>query len=98
MILIIGYGNPLRQDDGVGIQVVEQLQGLLHNRIPEEVEVIARHQLTPELVEPISRASYVIFVDAAESGTPGEIMELQVEHSPTPQPFTHNLTPAALLQ
>lgn len=98
MILIIGYGNPLRQDDGVGPQVIERLKLLFHDRIPGEVEVMARHQLTPELVEPISRASYVIFIDAAERGEPGEIMEIAVEHSPTPQPFTHNLTPAALMQ
>ena len=32
--------------------------------------VLAEHQLTPELAEPISRASLVIFVDAREGGQP----------------------------
>ena len=58
--LIIGYGNPLRGDDGLGWRAAEQLAEI----IPQsEAEVIACHQLTPELAEPISRARLVIFID-----------------------------------
>ena len=62
--LVIGYGNTLRRDDGVGVRTAEAVAAL---NLPE-VRVIARHQLAPELAEPISRARAVIFVDAAASG------------------------------
>jgi hydrogenase maturation protease len=83
-LLIIGYGNPLRGDDAVGYQVAESLGA------------IAVHQLTPELMEPISRASRVVFIDAAATGIPGTVEERAV----LPQPataFTHHATPEALL-
>jgi hydrogenase maturation protease len=48
--LIIGYGNPLREDDGVGWQVADQL---LKNS-EGSIKVLTAHQLTPELAEPIS--------------------------------------------
>ena len=53
-VLVLAYGNPLRRDDGVGWVIGERLAELL----PEEaVDVRVLHQLTPELAEPISRAS-----------------------------------------
>ena len=45
-VLIIGYGNPLRADDGVGWQAARRLAEL---RQDEFVETLALHQLTPEL-------------------------------------------------
>ena len=65
MMLIIGYGNPLRGDDGVGWRVAEAAGTAL----PEgAATVLAVHQLTPELSAPISRAGRVVFVDAAAEG------------------------------
>jgi hydrogenase maturation protease len=58
-ILIIGYGNPLRSDDGAGQKVAEAFFG--HN----EIEAIATHQLTPELAETIAQFEEIYFVDAA---------------------------------
>lgn len=60
-ILIIGYGNTLRSDDGVGPKIAE---AVLNMRFPG-VQALAMPQLTPELADPISRADVVIFVDAA---------------------------------
>jgi hydrogenase maturation protease len=59
-LLVIGYGNTLRRDDGVGVYLAEALTA----RGWPGVEVIACHQLTPELAEPISRAAAVVFADA----------------------------------
>src|SRR5215472_4005839 len=67
-VLIIGYGNPLRADDGVGWRMACRLGELVRD---EPFEVLAVHQLTPELAEPISRAELVIFVDASHNGLPG---------------------------
>jgi hypothetical protein len=49
--LLIGIGNPLRGDDGVGWHLVGE-RGL------------CRHQLTPELAEALAAAERVLFVDA----------------------------------
>ena len=84
-ILIIGYGNPLRGDDGVGYMAAERLDGL------------ARHQLTPELMEPISQAASVIFIDAKIGGQPGAIEERTLQPAPSGNAFTHHATPEALL-
>src|SRR2546421_12899232 len=67
--LVIGYGNPLRTDDGVGWQVAQQLA----TDLADDVDVIGTHQLTPELAEPISRAGLVVFVDAGVGGEPGHV-------------------------
>lgn len=59
-ILIIGYGNTLRSDDGVGQRVAE----LVGEWELQNVRSLSVHQLTPELAEAISQAELVIFVDA----------------------------------
>ncbi len=59
-ILIIGYGNTLRSDDGAGQRVAE----LVAEWNLPNVRSLPVHQLTPELAEPISQAELVIFVDA----------------------------------
>ena len=93
--LIIGYGNPLRGDDGLGWHVAERLRSLLKG---PDAEVLAVQQLTPELMEPISRAERVIFIDASAEGTPGEVRERVI--SPTSEDrvrFTHSSSPEGLL-
>ncbi|WP_013320370.1 hydrogenase maturation protease [Gloeothece verrucosa] len=61
--LIIGYGNTLRGDDGVGVRVAETIA----TQQWPAVQVLAVHQLTPELAENIASAKGVIFVDAVPS-------------------------------
>ena len=70
-VLVIGYGNTLRSDDGVGAAVVSQLAKVL--RQVETCECMVVHQLTPELAEPISRAQRVVFVDASSIFPAGRI-------------------------
>jgi hydrogenase maturation protease len=92
--LIIGYGNPLRGDDGLGWHVAERLRALIRK---PEVEILALHQLTPELMDPISRAGNVIFIDACVGPVPGEIQERSLEPQASGAAFSHHATPAALL-
>jgi len=93
--LIIGFGNPLRGDDAVGFLAAERLR---EHVLGADVEVLARHQLTPELMEPIGRAERVIFIDAALEGEPGGISAARVEARPDAEAaFTHFATPGALL-
>lgn len=72
--LVIGYGNTLRCDDGVGQKVAESVQ----EWNLENVRSLARHQLTPELAEDIAQANIVIFVDAVAI-SPETTVEIQVQ-------------------
>jgi hydrogenase maturation protease len=85
-VLIIGYGNPLRGDDGFGYRAAERIPG-----------AIAVHQLTPELMDPISRADHVIFLDASAEGVPGEVRRRELMPAEGGRPFTHHATPEGLL-
>ena len=62
-ILVIGYGNPLRGDDGFGGLAA----GYVEERHIPGLEVIVSHQLNPELAEPLHNSSYAIFLDAVAS-------------------------------
>lgn len=65
-ILVIGYGNTLRGDDGVGYYMAEAVEAW---DLPE-VEAHCCHQLTPELAADIAAADKVIFVDATSPQNP----------------------------
>jgi hydrogenase maturation protease len=93
-VLIIGYGNPLRGDDGFGWQAATRLLALIAD---PEVEVLPVQQLTPELMEPVSRAGRVVFIDAAAAGEPGVLQERSVAADPETRRFTHHSTPGGLL-
>lgn len=94
MILVIGYGNPLRGDDGVG----QLLACHLAERNPQpDVAVLPCHQLTPELAEPVSRARVAVFIDVCLSEHPGEMRCRTVVPAPAGGAFTHNVSPESLL-
>lgn len=93
-VLVIGYGNPLRQDDGFGWQVAERLIQESTNGI----RAIPCHQLTPELAEPLSRCHVAIFVDAREGEPVGQLEWEPAFSTPSATPsFTHSVAPADLL-
>jgi hydrogenase maturation protease len=94
MLLVIGYGNPLRSDDGIGQVVVKALEARVRSKA---LRIITTHQLTPELAEPISRAAMTIFVDACEGEQPGAVACQTVAAETLAGAFTHNVTPASLL-
>lgn len=94
-VLIIGYGNALRTDDGAGVRAVKLLAGSYTSN--PQVETQTCFQLFPELAEDISTATHVIFVDASDQGTPGKISLRQVTPSEDTAAFTHECAPASLL-
>jgi hydrogenase maturation protease len=75
--LIIGYGNTLRSDDGVGQRVAMAAASW---GLPW-LETIMVHQLTPELAEPLASAELVIFVDAHQAELRAEV-EVSLLESP----------------
>lgn len=62
---VIGIGNPLRGDDGVGPAVVEALK---RRGLPEGVEAVDGGQAGLGLVGLMEGADRVVLVDAAEMG------------------------------
>ena len=62
------------------------------------MEILTVQQLTPELMDPISRAGNVIFLDAAATGEPGRLSVTPVDPAAAgAASFTHFATPAGLL-
>lgn len=94
MILIIGYGNPLRGDDAVGQYIARLMEQRLRH---ETTAVITAYQLTPELIEPVSYADMIIFIDARVGATPGMIFCENVVPEVEANAFTHNVSPGTLL-
>ena len=93
-VLVIGYGNPLRGDDGLGWTVAAEL--FRQNR-STALQVLPCHQLTPELASTIQEADTVIFVDAARDGTPGDCRCVELQPGSVSPTLAHDLTPSALL-
>jgi len=94
-VLIIGYGNRLRGDDGVGCRVAHMLEDYYHDDL--DVRTICAHQLTPEMAEDIANSDFVLFLDAAVGEHAGEIHHSTVTPRPGPSSFAHSLDPGLLL-
>lgn len=92
--LVIGYGNPLRGDDGVGWAVIERLQ---QTPLAETLTLIASHQLLPELTDLIREATQVTFVDATVLGKPGTIRITSITPDLTGPASSHQMGPGVLL-
>lgn len=65
-ILIYGYGNPGRQDDGLGIRLAERLEEWSARKGLDGVSFENNYQLNIEDAEAISNQDLVIFADASE--------------------------------
>lgn len=81
-MLILGVGNPLMKDDGIGAHIVHELEKL---RLPEGVKVLDAGTKGLGLVDLMRQAPKVVFVDAVDMGkepgtvkryTPQEIKEV----------------------
>lgn len=92
-LVVIGYGNPLRGDDGLGWRAAEVVQA----RLPE-AEVLTCHQLTPELAETLSQAARAAFVDVAVDQPPGRLQQTRLRPEAGARlGLTHQFTPTTLL-
>ncbi len=91
-LLVIGYGNSLRRDDGVGPRVAEAIEEL---HLPG-VRTLVCQLLSPEYADPIARARRVIFVDAAVDHTAGVLFR-KLEPGATSQLMAHAADPRTML-
>ena len=105
--MILGYGNPDREDDGVAWHILRALTIKLGLQSPESyedefpesslIDFAFYLQLTPEMAEDISEYQHVCFVDAHTGNIPEPIRLIDVESEFQHSPFTHHLTPQSLL-
>jgi hydrogenase maturation protease len=71
-VLVLGLGNPLRGDDGVGSRVVEKL---IRRGVPPGVEILNGGAVGLGLLNLMEERERVIIVDAARMGRrPGEFI------------------------
>lgn len=92
--LIVGYGNPLRSDDGLGWHAAERLGKALS---APAVEILTRQQLTPDLAAAVSEASVVFFIDATQDGEPGDLTCKELSPEIWTPSFSHELSPGGVL-
>ncbi|NJN46803.1 MAG: hydrogenase maturation protease [Candidatus Competibacteraceae bacterium] len=92
-VLVLGIGNLLLQDEGVGVHVINELQRRFH--FPPEVELLDGGTAGMELVEAMLDREQVIIVDAIRSDeTPGTL--IQLEGDAVPAFLQQHLTPHQL--
>ena len=106
--LIIGYGNPDREDDGVAWHILTFLADRLGRPDPYNPETGFEPdkqnptlwfmlQLTPEIAETIAEYEKVCFIDAHTGSVPNDLNIEKVSSEFQRSPFTHHMTPAMCL-
>ena len=107
-ILILGYGNVDRQDDGVAWHILVEVARLLDiplESTPDEgvypagssLDFSFGLQIVPEMAELIAGYTHICFIDAHTGNVPEEIHRETLRPEFQASPFTHHLTPASLL-
>ncbi len=90
---MLGYGNPARQDDGIGPAIVERIEALGLSGVTTD----SNYQLSVEDAAEIAKHDAVIFVDAAMSGAePYELRRVEPKRSESFS--THSIEPESVLQ
>lgn len=93
-ILLIGYGNPGRMDDGLGPALAEAVAGSGPIGITVEID----YQLEIEHAAMIAEHDAVVFADADRlGGEPFSFRRLEAETEPRPSFTSHSLSPGSVL-
>lgn len=106
--LILGYGNPDRQDDGVAWHILNDIArraGFLAPESPDEdftlldtePALMFALQLTPEMAETLAVYQRVCFVDAHAGRVKEDVRIEEVKPLFRSSPLTHHLTPESCL-
>jgi hydrogenase maturation protease len=90
--LVVGVGNPLRSDDGVGPFVAGEVTKL---NLPG-VEVRVMQQLNVELADELAHYEAIVVVDASEGGDPIRFLKMELGEE-SARPSSHHLDPSTLM-
>ena len=98
-VLVVGYGNDLRSDDGAGRWVADRLEDLAL----DGVEVRSMSQLTPEVALLAAGRRLVVFVDASVDADSLRLTDVVVDAerpggAGDGSVMTHHGNPASVLE
>jgi hydrogenase maturation protease len=96
-ILILGVGNVLLNDEGVGVHIAQKMMTL---DFPSEVQVVEGGTDGFGLMHLILEADHLILIDAVKGGgTPGSIYRFDLEDCPPyPDPFKTSVHQISILE
>lgn len=92
-VLVIGYGNPGRCDDGLGMALAERIEGM---EIPG-VDVQIKYQLNVEDADDVAKHETVVFLDACLCAPPPFFLRELEPRAGTLEFTTHSLAPEGVL-
>ncbi|RDE19818.1 HyaD/HybD family hydrogenase maturation endopeptidase [Motiliproteus coralliicola] len=80
-VLVLGVGNILLTDEGIGVRTIEALLERYH--VPAGVELLDGGTAGMELMEVMARREHVILLDAVNTGAePGTVVTLEEDEVP----------------
>lgn len=98
-IVVLGVGNLLRRDEGVGVRVIRELQA--RYRFPTCVTLVDGGTAVLRMLPLLESADHLVVVDAVDAGTaPGTVLVFQPEDAevaPSPGVSLHEMGPLAAL-
>ena len=96
-VLVLGYGNPYRGDDGLGPLLAERVAQWLVS-LGEAAELWVGQQLLPELAEELVNHDVAIFCDASAVPLEDGFLLEELDISSDPEGLTlHSVSPQWLL-
>lgn len=106
--LLVAYGNPDREDDGVAYHVLTNIAQKMKREIPEGPEIgffpegkpidfWFNLQLMPEMAEEMAAYDRICFIDAHTGAVENEIHWQIVEPIYQSSPLTHHMTPQSIV-
>ena len=94
-VLVYGYGNPGREDDGLGNEMVKMIQNWIDEHKLGCMTTDSNYQLNIEDAEKMSEWDIVVFVDASKDEKLHEYTFTEVEPSDAKVEFTmHAVSPS----
>jgi hydrogenase maturation protease len=96
-ILVYGYGNPGRQDDGLGSELVRRLELWREAEGIDGLDFDENYQLNIEDAEIVSRYKLVIFADASTEDI-GDFLLTDVDGEKDVAFTTHAASPGYIVQ
>lgn len=92
-ILVLGIGNVLLMDEGVGVRAINELER--RYRFSSEIELLDGGTAGIELLRHISGRDYLIIIDVVKSGqSPGTVVRFEGED--VPAVFRNRISPHQL--
>lgn len=95
-IMVLGVGNLLLKDDGIGVHTIRELQ---QRELPENVTLVEAGTAGHQLLSDFSEVDHLIVVDAVEAGAQaGAIFRFSPDDVPGGRESTTSLHQMSLLE